>query len=113
MLKGTEVTVIRPSATGYDRLNNPVVEFTEESVSNVLVSPGSTDDMAASRPEGVTVAYTLHFPKSYTNDLEGCKVTLPSPWTGTYEVVGKPGRYMQENTPTPWNMPVEVAAAHG
>ena len=111
MIKGTTVTVIRPNATtGVDRLNNTIYSEARESVANVLITPGATDDLAASRPEGVSVAYTLHFPKTYTGDLEGCSVELAD---GIYHVVGKPGRYMDANTPTPWNMPVEVAAAHG
>lgn len=114
MIKGVTIDVYAPNITGYDRLNNPVYGApTKKSVDNVLIVPGATDDLEAARPEGVTIAYTLHFPKTFTDDLEGCTVELPAPWSGTYRVVGKPGRYMDVNTPTPWNMPVQVEAAHG
>jgi hypothetical protein len=61
----------------------------------------------------VTVAYALHFPKSFVGSLEGCEVVLPEPWAGTYRVIGNPGHYMDANTPTRWNLPVEVEVAHG
>ena len=113
MIKGVTVTVGTPSSESTDRLGNPVVTFTSSTVDNVLVVPGATSDLEAARPAGVQVAYTLHFPKSFTGSLEGCEVTLPAPWAGTYRVVGAPGQYMDANTPTAWHMPVEVEAAHG
>lgn len=114
MIRGVTVNVLRPGAPELDRLGNEVPsEPSEEAVEDVLVSPGATKDLEAARPEGVTVAYTLHFPKTYQNDLEGCLVQLPGPWLGTYRVVGKPGPYIGANTPTRWHMPVEVEAAHG
>jgi len=82
-------------------------------VDDVLIAPGATESLEASRPEGVQVAYTLHFPKTFSGTLEGCEVVLPAPWAGTYRVIGCPSPYMDENTPTRWHMPVEVEAAHG
>lgn len=114
MIRSVEVTVLRPTVVGTDRLGAPIYgEPTHDAVDGVLVTPGPTADLDASRPDGVTVAYTLHFPKTYTDTLDGCSVELPPPWGGTYRVVGDPRPYMDENTPTPWHMPVEVERAHG
>lgn len=113
MIKGVSVTVRTPTSESVDRFGNAVYTFTESTVDNVLVSPGATSDLEASRPEGVTVAYSLHFPKSFTSSLEGCEITLPDPWAGTYRVIGAPSSYIDANTPTPWHMPVEVEFAHG
>lgn len=113
MISGVAVTVHRHVQQGVDRFNNAVYSTVDETVGNVLVSPGATDALSASRPEGVSVAYTLHFPKGYSSDLEGCTVTLPDPWGGEYAVIGKPSPYIDANTPTPWHMPVELEAAHG
>ena len=114
MISGATVTVVRPGAPTRDRFGNNVPgEPEREAVEDVLVSPGATADMEASRPEGVTVAYTLHFPKAYAQPLEGCMVELPEPWAGTYRVIGAPSPYIGANTPTRWHMPVEVEAAHG
>lgn len=110
-MRGIEVTVLRPTRTT-DRLGNEVDgEPEREQVDNVLVAPGPTADMEAARPDGVTVALTLHFPKTYTASLEGCSVELPEPWEGTYHVIGNPMPYMR--SPGQWNRPVEVEAAHG
>ena len=113
MINGVSVTVKRPSSTADDRFGNPVITWTDETVANVLVSPGATADLEAARPDGVTVDMTLHFPKSYTNTLEGCRVVLPAPWSATYDVIGAPSPYIDANTPTPWHMPVEARLAHG
>lgn len=120
MIRGVTVTVNHPTiavvctTAKLDRFGNYVPGTpTTETVDDVLVSPGATSDLEASRPEGVQVAYTLHFPKSYTGNLEGCTVTLPEPWAGDYRVIGDPRAYIDDNTPTRWHMPVEVERAHG
>ena len=120
MIRGVAVTVRHPviGTTGgaeiTDRFGNPVLTApTEETVANVLVSPGGTSDLEAARPEGVSVDYTLHFPKGYDQNLEGCTVVLPSPWSCECRVIGKPVPYIDANTPTQWHLPVECEAAHG
>lgn len=114
MIKGVTVTVLTPTEDGTDRFGEPVAGApTEEQVGNVLVAPGSTSDLEATRPDGALVALTLHFPKTWTGDLRGCEVVLPAPWEGTYRVIGEPKPYMDANTPTSWHMPVEVEAVHG
>lgn len=112
-ITGIEITVLRPQMTK-DRLGNEVEGALErESVANVLLVPGATADMQASRPAGVSVAFTLHFPKSFEGSLEGCSIELPPPWGGIYKVVGDPQPYMNHMVPGAWNRPVEVEAAHG
>lgn len=108
------VTVLRPTAaTERDALGNPVPgEPTSETV-RVLVGPPSTSSMEASRPNGATVALTLHFPKSYKASLRGCRVELPAPWTGTYRVIGDPVPYEARLTPGRYNRPVDVERADG
>jgi hypothetical protein len=113
MIHGTTVTVYKPYQVGTDRFNNVVYGMTGADVSDVLIAPGATEFLEASRPEGVKVAYTLHFPKTFADSLEGCSVELHPPYSGTYKVIGNPQPYMYENTPTRWNMPVEIEAAHG
>jgi hypothetical protein len=112
-MKGTSITLRTPSGTELDRFGNEQHMFIESTVDDVLIVPGPTELLEASRPEGVQVAYTLHFPKTFSGSLAGCEVELPTPWTGVYRVIGEPGRYMDANTPTRWNMPVEVEKAYG
>lgn len=115
MISGTTVTVLRPTVTGTDRFNAPTYGTpTEETVVNVLIGLPTTADLEAGRPFGITVEYTLHFPKTYTASLEGCEVVLPAKYgSDPYAVVGDPRPLMDENTPTPWNRPVMVGRAHG
>lgn len=110
---GVQVTVKSPTQGQPDRFGNATYTYASATVDDVLVSPGATQDLEASRPEGATAAYTLHFPKTFTGSLEGCIVTLPAPWAGEYRVIGDPRPYIDANTPTRWHTPVEVEAAHG
>lgn len=115
MIATTTVTVMRPTTTT-DRLNNRVRDgWATEQVDGVLVAPGATSELEAARPDGVTVAYTLHFPKGYAADLTGCTIHLLDPWRNKkgYRVIGSPRPYMDANTPTSWHMPVEVEVANG
>lgn len=114
MIRGVAVTVARPGTPTVDRLGNKVPgETTAETVDDVLVAAPTVEDMEAARENGVTLAYTLHFPKTFAARLRGCTVTLPEPWAGEYRVVGDPRPYMDANTPGRWHMPVNVEAADG
>ena len=103
------VTVIRPTLGRDDLGEITEGEPTREEV-RCVVCPGATSDMDATRPEGVTVAYTLHFPKTYAGSLRGCSVEVRGE---TYDVVGDPQRTTDAATPGPFNMAVEVTRADG
>lgn len=110
MIFGETVTVIRPNVT-QDELGEPVEgEPTRETVGNVLIAPGSTANMDETRPQGVSVVFTLHFPKGYGKTLRGCSVEVRGV---AYEVVGDPQPYTEANVPGPWSMPVEVTRHDG
>lgn len=104
-----QVTVIRPTA-GRDDLGEPVETGTSREAVRCVVCPGATSDMDATRPEGVAVAYTLHFPKTYSGSLRGCSVEVRGE---TYDVVGDPQRTTEAATPGPFNLTVEVTRADG
>ena len=104
-----QVAVIR-STIERDDLGEPV--FGEQAREEVrcVVCPGATSDMDATRPEGVAVVYTLHFPKTYSGSLRGCSVEVRGE---TYDVVGDPQRTTETATPGPFNLTVEVTRADG
>lgn len=111
-MRGETVIVRRKSETGTDPGGNPITETTEEAVENVLTSPGPRDDVDDSqRPEGVTVAWTLHMPKLFTGSLRGAEIKVRD--DEFRRVVGSPQRYMSSLTPGPWNMPVELEGTEG
>lgn len=103
------VTVLRPSVERDDLGEITEGEPTREEV-RCVVCPGATSDMDATRPEGVTVAFTLHFPKTYAGSLRGCSVEVRG---ARYDVVGDPQRTTDAATPGPFDMAVEVARADG
>lgn len=110
LLTGEAVCVIRPTE-GTDELGEPIEgEPTRETVENVLVTPGATQDMEASRPDGIEVAFTLGFPKTYTESLRGCFVEVRG---NTYEVIGSPEAYTPENISGLWNLTVEAKRTDG
>lgn len=109
-IKGETVTVIRPCVER-DELGEPIEgEPERENVENVLVAPGATGDMDETRPQGVSVVFTLHFPKGYGKPLRGCEVEVRGI---PHEVVGDPQPYTEANVPGPWSMPVEVTRKDG
>lgn len=111
LISGCEVEVLRPGAPSTDAHGNEVCgEPTSEVVANVLPQPGSTEDLEASRPEGVTIAMTFHFPKSYAKPLKGCSVRYAG---REYSVIGDPQPYVEPNCPGDWNRPVECGACYG
>lgn len=110
LIQSETVTVIRTEKV-LDELGEPMeAEAVAESVTGVVVAPGATADLDASRPEGVTVAYTLCFPKTYTGELKGCAVEVRGE---RFRVVGDPQRYTEANTPGAWNLTVEVTRTDG
>lgn len=104
-----EVTVCITS-TGYDDLGEPCDAGTERIAASCLVAPGSSADLDASRPSGVSVAMTLHFPKTWERSLRGATVEVRGK---SYRVVGDPQPYTAANVPGAYNMPVEVEAVDG
>lgn len=110
LIKGTSVTVSRRERTGTDRYNSPVYETVEERVDGVLPQPGGSSDLDASRPEGVRVAMTFHFPKSYAKSLKGCAVAYAG---REYRVIGDPQPFLGADTPGEWDRAVECEAVDG
>lgn len=106
-----EVTVVRRVASGEDEMGEPTYVETREQVGDVLFAPGGTSALSESfRAAGYVVDAEFHFPKTFRGDLSGCAIELDGE---SYEVVGKPERYMSGNTPGRWNMQVEGRRVDG
>lgn len=93
-----------------DDLGEPTATSTEEVECAVVVAPGSTAELDASRPNGYTVSYTLHLPKTWERDLRGASVRLRGE---TFRVIGEPMPYTAGNVPGDYCLPVEVGRADG
>lgn len=110
IFKGMQVKVLRQVKGEPDEMGEPTVTWSCETVDNVLVHPGSTTDLEVSRPEGVQIDMTFHFPKTYTASLRGCRIRFNA---HEYRVVGDPQPYMEQNTPGSWNRTVGAEAVYG
>ena len=106
-MKGEIVLVSMEEATGIDPYGIPIYDSIGWStVENVLVAPGPRSDMPQNTsPDAVKVIYTLLFPKTFSDPLMGRQINVRG---DVYGVIGSPGFYSAENTPTDWWMPVEV-----
>lgn len=111
-MKGETVIVEHEERVGTAPGNTPIYEWVAETVEDVLVAPGAREDVVDSnRPEGVRVAWTLHFPKTFNKSLRGARVSVRG--EPACPVIGDPKPFTLANTPTRWHMPVEVEDVHG
>lgn len=112
LIKGETVVVYRREQTGVDPGNNPIYDWAETTVEDVLVAPGPRADVDDSnRPDGVEVSWNLHFPKTWTDSLRGAEVSVRG--GPRSPVVGDPQGYTVPNTPGRWNRPVELERVDG
>ena len=113
LISGEAVVVVRPGGL-LDGLGEPMpaeqLADLRQEVGNVVVFPGATADLDASRPKGARVAYTLCFPKDFSGSLRGCAVEVRGE---PFRVVGDPQRHAEANTPGEWNLTVEVERVDG
>lgn len=107
----TETVTIVSRKTVYDDLHEPVSEAVAERDVDAVVAPGATADLDASRPEGATVAYTVHLPRDMAGiRLKGCSVRVRGE---ELRVLGDPRPYAPAACPGRWCYPVELEAADG
>ena len=108
---GETVTVRIPGTGEADPFGGTTTTWTETTISDVLVQPGTSADLSDSnRPDGMTVDMTLHFPKTFTQDMRGAVVVVRG---HAYTVVGDPQPYTVADCPTKWNFPVGVTRSDG
>ena len=113
VMRGETVTVVRYTPTGEtDPGGSPVTKDDIESVGNVLVSPGAMSNATDSlRPDGVTVAFTCLFPRSYAyRSLRGASIRIDE---HDYKVIGDPRPLDGGMKPTAWNLTIEVTDTKG
>lgn len=110
-MRGETVKVFSRVQDGVDELNNPIWLTEDYDIENVLVSPGTSQDVPEStRPDGVTVKYTLYIPKTFDGKLDHCTVDVRGE---LLDVVGSPRRFDLTNCPTEWWMVAEVGTTNG
>ena len=121
---GEDVVVLTRSKVGEDELGEPVYEWSGETVNNVLVRPVDSSDLADKqlRPDGVSVTYSLAFPKSWTSGkapgfLAHRRVALVargmdgSDADAALLVTGSPDRTVP--CPTAWDTMCDIGVVYG
>ena len=107
------VDVRLPKASSPDPFMSDTGAYSEPvTVEGALVAPGATDDVGPERPEGVSVDYTVHVPRSFDSPLRGAQVKVDGEWL---DVVGDPRAYPDAALPSwfPWNRKCEVGHVSG
>lgn len=106
MIKGIDVTLHVRTQTGEDAAHAPVYQEELITVSNVLVSPVSSDDIVQNQQlYGKRAEYELCIPKGDQNDWED---TLVEFFGETWKTFGFTRAYIDENVPLLWNAKVKV-----
>lgn len=107
-IHGIDVILYEKTQTGTDAFHAPVYAETPVTVSNVIVSPASSDDL----PEmldltGKKAVYTLGIPKGDTHDWEDRKVEF---FGKTWHTFGFVLEGIPDLVPLGWNKKIQVEA---
>lgn len=110
VLIGESVIVQRPQEVGRNSRHEPKIQWQDETVDDVLVTPGPRDDIDDSaRPAGVRVMWSLMWPKTFTGSLAGCRVIVRG--SEPLKIIGDPQPFA--SAPTRWNRPSEAGRIDG
>lgn len=105
-IKGISVTLVSKIQTGEDAFHDPVYEYYDELVENVLVAPASsTEILDTLNLTGKKIVYNLAIPKGDTHVWEGQLVKF---FGETWRVVNIPEKGIDALIPGDWNQKVQV-----
>lgn len=106
LLKGITVILYERVQVGTDNFGAPVYEDAGVHISNVLVSPVSTDDIVSEiQISGKRAAYELCIPKGDSHTWENREVEF---FGRKWRTVGLPKEYIDDLIPLQWNKKVQV-----
>lgn len=106
MINGIPVILRKKKEVGKDDFNRPIYEYEDEVIENVLVTPGTSDDVvSATDLTGRKAVYTLAIPKGDTHNWENQIVVF---FGVEWHTFGIPVEGIEENIPLYWNKKVMV-----
>lgn len=106
LIKGTTIILLNKVQTGMDAFRNPVYEFAEEEVENVLIAPASSTEIIDTlNLTGKKIVYNLAIPKGDTHIWENSFVKF---FDAVWRVVNIPEQGMVDMIPLEWNKKVQV-----
>jgi hypothetical protein len=118
-MTGRSIKIIRREATGsYDPFGAAIYNEVTEEVQDVLVEPSAPGDVrdidADMRPDGKTIRYRVHLPKTYVQSHGAFDGTEKLVIDGeVLTIVGQPRPYMAENCPGRWQEAVFCGGSDG
>lgn len=106
LIKGIDVILVDKVKTGENAFGEALFEDREITVSNVIVSPASSDDViSVLELTGKKAIYTLGIPKGDTNDWEDKEVII---FGEKYRTFGSVIQGMEHMIPLDWHKKVMV-----
>lgn len=103
---GIDVILHQKTQTGVNSFNEPIYTDSTVTVSNVLVSPTTSDDVVDENSlVGRKEVYTLAIPKGDTHDWENQVIEF---WGNKFKSFGFAQQGIEENIPLLWNKKVTV-----
>lgn len=108
MIKGKYVTLYDKVESGKDGFNHPVYTETPVVVSNVLISPVSSDAVVnENQLSGKHEVYELSIPKGDTHEWIDRRIDF---FGDSWHSFGFPTELIEENIPSaiPWNKKIKV-----
>ena len=105
-MRGIDVLLYEEAKTGVDAFGAPVFVWTPVTVSNVLVSPVSSEDIIADESlYGKKTVYILAIPKGDTHDWKEKRVDF---FGEKFQTVGEVTKGIEGLIPLRWNGKVKV-----
>lgn len=106
MIQGITVVLYEKTANGVDELGNEKWTETPVNVSDVLVSPATSEDVINELTlNGRKAVYQLGIPKGDTHRWDDSRVDF---FGESFKTYGEPIKGIDENIPLKWNMKVWV-----
>lgn len=98
--------------TGVDDFNNPVYSSETLSIDDCLIGPPTEpyDRVETSALDRDITLVRVHLPQGNTVDVSDSEFMYDGQ---TFRVIGKPVKFMEENTPTRWSSYLRAEAVHG
>lgn len=101
MIKGITVKLFERKKTGIDEFNHAIYEESPVTVSNILVSPASSQEIIDTiNLTGRKAVYSIAIPKGDKHTWDGCRVDF---FGSSWRVVGFPQEGIPELVPLAWN----------
>ncbi len=106
LIKGIDVILHDKTESGTDAFNHPAYTDTSVTVSNVLVTPASSDAIVNElQLSGKKLVYELSIPKRDTHSWENRIIEF---FDKKFRSFGAETEYIGENVPLDWNRKIKV-----